>query len=73
MNGIFLFSMPGTGEWLVVFMFGIVWLWALIDCLQSSFKKDSKLMWILLILCLPFLGAVLYFVIGRGRKASTAS
>ncbi|GAA4407968.1 hypothetical protein GCM10023187_29220 [Nibrella viscosa] len=42
---------------------------ALIDALRSRFQSDTaKLIWILVILFLPFLGSILYFIIGRKQR-----
>lgn len=47
---------------LLVFILDII---AIIDCIKSSMSTGSKLLWILLILVLPFLGMVLYFLLAR--------
>ena len=41
---------------------------ALISVLKNDFSGNDKIVWVLLIIFLPFLGALLYFLIGRGRK-----
>ena len=41
---------------------------ALISVLKNDFKGNDKIVWVLLIIFLPFLGALLYFLIGRGKK-----
>ena len=41
---------------------------ALISVLTSQFYGNDKIMWVLIIIFLPFLGSVLYFVIGRDRR-----
>jgi hypothetical protein len=41
----------------------VMWVVALIDCIQSS--NPNKVLWIVLIILLPFLGSILYFLIGR--------
>jgi len=41
---------------------------ALISVLTSQFHGNDKIMWVLIIIFLPFLGSVLYFVIGRDRR-----
>jgi hypothetical protein len=41
----------------------ILWIVALIDCLQSS--NPNKVVWIVVIILLPFLGSILYFLLGR--------
>jgi hypothetical protein len=49
----------------------LVSLWALVDAIRSDFTKDiNKLIWILVIICVPFVGAVLYFVLSRKQKVT---
>lgn len=43
-------------------------LMALISALTSDFYGNDKIMWVLLIIFLPFLGSILYFLIGRDRR-----
>lgn len=74
MNGILLF-LGGIGGWEVLLLSAIVipailWLWALIDCLKSNFNNNNKLVWVILIVLAPFLGAILYLAIGRGQKVT---
>jgi hypothetical protein len=38
---------------------------AIIDVLKSSMATGKKVLWIILILVLPFVGMVLYFLIGK--------
>ena len=46
----------------------VFWIWALIDCLLREFADPIiKLMWVVIIIFAHFLGAVLYWVIGRSR------
>lgn len=46
-------------------------IWALIDAIRSEFIKDvNKLVWILVILCVPFAGGVLYFLLARKQKVT---
>jgi hypothetical protein len=46
-------------------------IWALIDAIRSEFIKDvNKLVWILVILCLPLVGGVLYFLLARKQKVT---
>lgn len=65
----------GFPELLIVIVFvipGIFWLWALIDILKNDFTGSNKLIWLLLVLFIPVLGFVLYFLIGRRQKILTA-
>ena len=41
----------------------ILWIVALVDCIQSS--NPNKVVWIIVIILLPFLGSILYFLLGR--------
>jgi len=42
---------------------------ALIDILKSDFKESvNKIVWVLVVIFLPLLGAILYFIIGRAQK-----
>lgn len=40
------------------------WIWMIIDCIKRDFKKDvEKVVWILVIVLLGFLGALIYFFV----------
>jgi hypothetical protein len=41
---------------------------ALISVLMGTFPANEKLIWVLVILFLPILGSILYFLIGRDRR-----
>jgi hypothetical protein len=43
---------------------------ALISVLTNEFRGNEKLIWVLLIIFLPFLGSLLYFLIGRSNRIS---
>ena len=43
-------------------------IWAIISIVQSGASNGKKVLWILLVLLLPVLGFILWFVLGpRGR------
>ena len=42
---------------------------AIMDCLKSDATTEKKLLWILLILILPVLGMILYFLLGKKKAA----
>jgi hypothetical protein len=74
MNSTLLLGMPGGGEWLLIFIFIIpallLPLLALIDILRNDFKgSNDKVIWVIVVLFLPFLGSLLYFLIGRNQRA----
>jgi hypothetical protein len=50
---------------LVIFVLDII---AIVDVLKSKADGTNKLIWLLLILFLPVVGMILYFLIGRGAK-----
>lgn len=51
---------------LIVFVLDIL---AIIDCGKSSHETGKKILWIVLILILPVVGLILYYLLGR--KIST--
>jgi uncharacterized membrane protein YwaF len=66
------FGMFGFGM-LFMFLFWIasivLWISALIDILKSDFRGGSdKIVWLLVVVFLPLLGAILYFTIGKNQK-----
>ncbi|MGC9256894.1 PLD nuclease N-terminal domain-containing protein [Desulfurella sp.] len=47
----------------------VLWIYALIDILKNDFKDGlTKVIWLVLVIVLPFLGSILYFFIGRNQK-----
>lgn len=52
---------------IIALVTSIFWIWMLIDCAtNASLDGTQKIVWILVILFLHFLGALIYFVVGRG-------
>ena len=41
---------------------------ALIDILRNEYTGSNKLIWVLVVLLFPFLGPILYFIIGTQQK-----
>jgi len=59
----------------------IAWLWllfllgsivlpliALVDILRKNFKGSDKIIWVLIVLFLPILGPILYFLMGSRQN-----
>jgi hypothetical protein len=44
-------------------------IWALIGILQSSASPVEKLIWVIIILVIPLIGFLLWYLIGPGSKA----
>lgn len=40
---------------------------AIVDCLQRRMDTTRKVLWIVLIILLPVIGMLLYFLLGRGK------
>jgi hypothetical protein len=51
--------------WLVVTVLDIV---ALVSILKSGADTGTKLLWIILVILLPVIGMILYFLMGPGRR-----
>ncbi|SEJ62058.1 Phospholipase_D-nuclease N-terminal [Dyadobacter sp. SG02] len=63
----------GLGGLEVMFLFILlplaITIWALVDAIKSDFKKDiNKLVWIIVIICFPFFGGILYLLLGKNQK-----
>ena len=56
-----MFSLLGV----VVFVLDII---ALVSLLKSGVDSGTKILWALLIILLPVLGMILYFLMGPGRR-----
>jgi hypothetical protein len=49
----------------LVFVLDII---AIVSILKSSADSGTKLLWMVLVILLPFLGMILYFLMGPGRR-----
>lgn len=46
-----------------------LWVYAIIDIVKGGFKKEGdKIVWLVLVLLVPALGTVLYYLIGQKQK-----
>ncbi len=47
-----------------------LFIWALVDILKSEFKDaNNKIIWLVVVLVLPMIGAIIYLAVGRKQKA----
>lgn len=54
---------------LVVLSYFALIIFCLLDAVRSTFKDSvTKIVWVLVILFAPFLGSILYLVIGRNSR-----
>ena len=44
------------------------WIIALVDILRSEFTGSNKIVWLLVVIFLPVIGFLLYFLIGTKQK-----
>ena len=57
----------------VIFAF-VFWLWMLVHAITNSGVGDGeKIAWVLVILFLHFLGALIYFIVGRPKGMTSRS
>ncbi len=70
MTFLFLFGGGILITLLVILFIFLLPLLALISALTSDFPGNEKILWVLIIIVLPFLGSVLYFLIGRNQRTS---
>ncbi len=62
LNLFFLFILVG--------MFAL-WIWAMIDIITSKFQEDlMQVVWLIVVFFLPFIGVLLYLLLGRNMKRS---
>lgn len=49
------------------------WLWMLVHAITNKNLRDGeKIIWVLVIIFLPLIGSIIYFLIGRPRGYSAA-
>jgi len=68
MTFLFLFGAGILLTLFIVFFVILLPLLALISVLMNDFRGNDKIMWVLIIIFLPFLGSLLYFLIGRDKR-----
>lgn len=51
--------------WLIVTILDII---AIVSILKSGAETGTKILWLVVVLLLPVLGMILYFLMGPGRR-----
>jgi Zn-dependent protease with chaperone function len=51
----------------IIFTF-ILYIYILIDILKHEFTGYNKIIWIIVLICFPILGAILYLAFGRSQR-----
>jgi len=55
----------------IILLPSVLWIFALIDILKNNFKDSTnKIIWVLIVLLLPVLGSILYFIFGGQQKTN---
>jgi len=55
----------------IILLPSVLWIFALIDILKSNFKDSTnKIIWVLIVLLLPVLGSILYFIFAGQQKTN---
>ena len=63
--------MIGVPELIVLVVLGLLAIpsiLALIDIMRSNFEGNKRIFWFLFVKCFSFIGAIVYFIIGRKQK-----
>lgn len=65
-----LIAMPGTFFFVVLVVCALlIPVLALVDIVRSEFNTpDIKIIWVLIVLLMPFIGPVLYLIFGRPQR-----
>jgi phage shock protein PspC (stress-responsive transcriptional regulator) len=48
--------------------FLVFWIWMLVDCIKSDLRDSDKLVWVLIIIFLSWLGALIYLMIVKSNR-----
>jgi hypothetical protein len=64
-------SMVGRGEivmLLIPLVILVLTIAALIDVLKHNFSGNDKIVWVIVVILIPIIGAILYFLIGKNQQ-----
>lgn len=53
---------------LTIIPFTGLWIYCLIDLVRNKFEENDKIIWVLILMFIPFIGSILYLFIGRKKK-----
>ncbi|SDM18179.1 Phospholipase_D-nuclease N-terminal [Daejeonella rubra] len=66
-----LFMNIGISEWIILFFPLVLMVYSLIDLTKSQFSEPvNKIIWVIIILFAPLIGALLYLTLGKSQKRS---
>jgi succinate dehydrogenase/fumarate reductase cytochrome b subunit len=47
-------------------------IWAIINIVKSSAPDTNKILWVVIVILLPLIGLILWFLMGPGKKRGTS-
>jgi len=53
---------------LVIIACLVAWIWAIVDIISHEFHGNNKILWIVLVILLPLVGTILYFLMGKDQQ-----
>lgn len=53
---------------IIILFFTGLWIYCLADVVNNKFINNEKLIWILVVILVPFIGSILYLLIGKKKK-----
>jgi len=59
--------------WIFAAIATVFWLWMLVDALTSAMPVNEKILWLLVIFFLHFIGALVYFIARRSSRSGLAT
>jgi Phospholipase_D-nuclease N-terminal len=62
----------GIYELIILLVLFVPWIIALVDVLRNEFTGYNKIVWLLAVIFVPFIGAIAYFFIGRKQRVARA-
>lgn len=62
----------GTAIWLTLLLLTMIFpIICLISILRNKFKNQDKLIWVIIVIFLPFIGPLLYLIMGKNQRITT--
>lgn len=46
----------------------VIWVLCLVEIIKSEYPGNNKVVWLVLVILLPLIGMVVYYVVGRGQR-----
>jgi hypothetical protein len=61
-------GMFGPTEILIILFIVLLPVIILVDIITGNFKQIDKLIWVIIVILIPFIGSILYLVMGRKNR-----